>query len=63
MGLLDQIDLEKLREKILSALDKRRQIGIEISDLSDRGIMHNDDGHTREMKASMRSGELQGAFT
>ena len=63
MGLLDQIDLEKLREKIENALDKRRQIGIEISDQSHRGIMHKADGHKRAMKASMRSGELEDAFT
>ena len=62
MGLLDQIDLEKLREKIENALDKRRQIGIEISDQSHRGIMHKAGAHKRAMKASMRSGELEDAF-
>ena len=45
------------------ALDTRRQIGIEISDEKDRGIMHKAGGHKRAMKASMRSGEFQDALT
>jgi len=63
LGNLDRIDMEKLRDKIEKALDKRREIGIEISDLSQRGIMHKPSGHARAMKASMRSGELRDALT
>jgi hypothetical protein len=63
LGLLDRVDLEKLRDQIHKALDKRRQIGIEISDEKDRGIMHKPGGHKRAMKASMRSGEFQDALT
>jgi len=63
LGLLDQVDLEKLRDQIHKALQKRRQIGIEISDEKDRGIMHKPGGHKRAMKASMRSGEFQDALT
>ena len=63
LGSLDRIDMEKLRDKVQKALDKRRQIGIEISDQSHRGIMHKAGGHKRAMKASMRSGELQDALT
>ena len=62
LGTLDRVDLEKLRDKIYRTLDKRRQVGIEISDLRDRGILHKSVGHKRTMKASMRSGELQDAL-
>lgn len=62
MGLLDRINLEKLRDKVERALDKRRQIGIEITDTKRRGILHKKDGHERSMKASMR-GELHDALT
>lgn len=63
IGLLDNVDLEKLREQIQKALEKRRQIGIEIADEKQRGILHKPGGHTRAMKASMRSGlELHDAL-
>lgn len=63
LGNLDRVDLEKLRDKVHKALEKRRQVGIEISDLRDRGILHKSAGHKREMKASMRTGELAAAFS
>ena len=63
LGLLDHVSLEKLRDKIHSALDKRRQIGIELCDEKDRGIMHKASGHKRGMKAFVRSGQLQDALT
>jgi hypothetical protein len=63
LGSLDHTDLEKLRDKIHSALDKRRQIGIELCDEKDRGIMHKASGHKRGMKAFVRSGQLQDALT
>ena len=63
IGSLDRIDMEKLRDKIHKALEKRRQVGLEVSDQSHRGILHKAGGHKRAMKASMRSGELQDALT
>ena len=62
LGNLDRVDLEKLRDKIRKALEKRRQVGLELSDLRDRGILHKAAGHKRAMKANMRSGELEGAL-
>ena len=63
LGLLDRIDLEKLRDKINKALDKRKQVGIAICDEQHRGILHKAGGHEREMKESMRRGEFRDAFT
>ena len=62
LGLLDNINLEKLRDKIHKTLDKKRQIGIAICDERQRGIMHKADGHERGMKASMRAGQLSSAL-
>ena len=63
LGSLDRVDMVKLRDKIEKALDKRRQIGLEISDRAQRGIMHKAMGHKRAMKTSMRTGEFQDALT
>ena len=62
LGLLDNVNLEKLRDKIHKTLDKKRQIGIAICDERQRGIMHKADGHKRGMKASMRAGQLSSAL-
>ena len=63
LGLLDHISLEKLRDKIQKSLDKRRQIGLELCDERQRGILHQADGHKRDMKEGMRKGEFQTALT
>ena len=54
LGQLDRISLEKLRQMIHKALDKRRQVGLVITDPKHRGILHKADGHKRGMKTAMR---------
>ena len=54
LGQLDRISLEKLRQMIHKALDKRRQVGLVITDPKQRGILHKPDGHKRGMKTAMR---------
>ena len=63
LWLLDHVSLEKLRDKIHTTLDKKRQLGLELCDERERGILHKPDGHKRDMKESMRKGELQAALT
>ena len=54
LGSLDRVDLEKLRSMIFKALEKRRQIGILLTDAKHHGILHKPDGHKRDMKNTMR---------
>ena len=55
LGTLDRIDLEKLRQKIYDALDKKRTVGLTLVDTQRKaGILHKAEGHSRGMKQFAR---------
>ena len=55
LGLLNRINLEKLRTMIHEILEKRRKVGLLVSDDAKHGLMHKPSGHTRVNKAVQRT--------
>ena len=54
LGSLDRIDLDKLRNKILDEVEKRRQVGLLVVDTKEPGILHRGYAHNMTTKEAYR---------
>jgi hypothetical protein len=58
LGLLDRLDLDKFRDRLLKMLENRQRVRLLITDRKEKGILQKPAGYTRQMEHAMRKEQL-----